>query len=113
MEYLLPLARYSVYAGTAYVWYKLYQCDRKYVRTYMFNQGQNVSQKMKVIPYWDRYAEPFIIKEFGILFTAGNSFIKGLVSDNEDTESIKNSLEKYNSDVEQEIILMEQTIQAS
>lgn len=95
--------KYGSYLSMLYLWYKLYKCDREYVRKYFFEKGKMISGKMKFTKYWDLYAEPFIIKEFGIIFTAGNSFIKGLVSDNDDTEKIISNIEVLTEQVKEEL----------
>jgi hypothetical protein len=89
-----------VLCGSA-LWYYIGTRDKKLLKTTMYNKGYNLSQKFKLWPAWDIYAEPLIINQFSILFTAGNAFIKGLISDNEN--DIKSDIDKYVTEVKSEL----------
>jgi hypothetical protein len=43
--------------------------------------------------------EPLLIRQCSIIFTAGNSFIKGMTSDNENKEEIKKELIELKQDI--------------
>jgi len=77
--------------------------DHNYVKHTMFNHGLALSQKFKQYPAWDNYVEPLIVRQSAILFTAGNSFIKGMISDNKNKDDINTSLADYTSHIKQEL----------
>lgn len=93
------LIQYTGSISMAYFWYKLYKCDKKYVGDLMYDKGRTLSSTMKFVPMWDNLVEPFIIREFGVLFYAGDSFIKGLVADNDDQEQVKENLTNLYEDI--------------
>lgn len=94
--------RYSPYIITPMLWYKVGTYDRTYIRNKMYNKGYNLSQNFKDYPCWDNYMEPLLIKQFSILFTGGNSFIKGMLSDNEDKSKVSKILKELETDVSKE-----------
>ena len=69
----------------------------------MYNKGLTLSQKFKKYYYWDAYVEPFAIRQFAILFTAGNAFIKGMIADNEDKTKVALDMEQFKKDIEEEL----------
>lgn len=77
------------------------------IRDSSFTFGKLVSSKCKKIKYvglfWDKFAEPFFIKQFVIIFTAINAFLKGLVSDNENTTIVQEELNKMQDDIKEEL----------
>jgi hypothetical protein len=64
--------------------------------------GLLLSQKFKPFKCWDAFVEPFIIHQFGVFFIAGHSFIKGLVSDNNDKVGTQSALTNLENVIEQE-----------
>lgn len=95
--------KYPLYASLPFLWFYIGACDRQTLKNNMYVKGRNLSQTFKPIPYWDRYAEPIIINQFSNIFAAGNSFIKGLISDNEDKESLNITLNQYRHDIDDEL----------
>ena len=95
--------KYPMYVSLPFLWFYIGSYDRQTLKSNMYIKGRNLSQTFKPIPYWDRYAEPIIINQFSNIFAAGNSFIKGLVSDNEDRESVNNSINRYRQDIDEEL----------
>ncbi len=75
------------------VWYSSSKVDKKDMRKNMFDRGLNLSQKYKNYKAWDNFVEPFIITQFGLFFGAGHSFIKGMISDNDNKEKLSKKLE--------------------
>ena len=82
-------------------WYYLGTHDRKHLKKIWYVKGLNVSQKFKPYPAWDLYAEPFIINQFSILFAIGNSFIKGMTSDN--STGVSSNIDTYVKNIEEEL----------
>lgn len=83
------------------LWYYLGTYDREHLKKLWYVKGLNVSQKFKPYPAWDAYVEPFIIKQFSLLFSAGNSFINGMTSDN--TSDISADITTYVKNVETDL----------
>lgn len=100
---LRKFIKYGSYAIAPIAWYYLGRHDRETVKRQMFNRGLNLSQRFKKYPAWDNYAEPLIINQASIIFTAGNSFIKGMISDNENSKEIIESIDIYKKDIEQDL----------
>lgn len=92
-----------MYVGLPLLWFYAGTFDRKYVKSYMFNKGLALSQSFKKYPQWDDYVEPIIINQFSILFTGGNAFIKGLISDNENSAEITKDLKLYKTSIEDDL----------
>jgi len=67
----------------------------------MFNSGKSLSQKYKNYIFWDTLVEPFVIKQFGLFFGIGHSFIKGMISDND--IKIDNQLDDVVRDVVKDV----------
>jgi hypothetical protein len=103
--------KYMPYVIGPILWYQVGTYDRNYIRTKMFDKGYNLSQKFKKYPAWDNYAEPMIIKQFSILFTGGNAFIKGMLSDNEDKAHVTQILEEFESNISKELEIKEKSIE--
>ena len=95
--------KYPFYVSLPFVWYYLGTYDRQILRNDMYNRGRSLSQKFKLFPYWDRYMEPIIIRQFSTIFTAGNSFIKGMLSDNEDADGVHITLTSYRHEIDDEL----------
>lgn len=95
--------KYGSYALVPMVWYYLGTHDRELVKANMFNRGFNLSQRFKKYPFWDHAVEPLIVKQSSILFAAGNSFIKGMISDNDNSNELKDSLAIYKQEIEKEL----------
>lgn len=85
------------------MWLYLGTFDQKYVKKKCYDKGLEVSQKFKLFPVWDGYVEPFIIRQFAVLFTAGNSFIKGMISDNVDHVNVDIAIEELKNEVKVEL----------
>jgi len=92
----------AVSVGAPVMWYKLGLYDVDDIRQKSFNAGAKFSKKFKPYSAWDRIAEPFIIKQSSVLFTAGHSFIEGMASDNENN-SIQKHLEQMDNEMIKEI----------
>ena len=75
-------------------WGMLNLFDKDVVKKKAFEKGQNLSFRFKKYKTWDEVAEPIIIRQFAFLFGVSNSFIKGLISDNEPDKNIDKSLEE-------------------
>lgn len=99
---MLQYKWYYKYAVHAVTWYMIGQIDKKYVGQYCYDKGLFLSQKFKKIPMWDRMMEPFIINQFGVIFIAGHSFIKGMVSDNVD-DTAHADLNALHSDIKNQL----------
>jgi hypothetical protein len=105
-------AKYQIAYRFAYLicgagmWYYVGTRDKKQLKIIMYNKGYNLSQKFKPYPAWDLYVEPLIINQFSVVFTAGNSFIKGLISDNDN--EIKPNINRYVDEVKSELKVFEE-----
>lgn len=99
----LRVKQIAFYIGLPIVWYYAGTFERDNVKRYMFNKGFDLSQKFKKYPQWDNYVEPVIINQFSIIFTGGNAFIKGLISDNDNIEEISQDLESYKKSIEHDL----------
>lgn len=99
--------KYAPYFATPIAWYYIGTFDRDNIRKSMYCKGFNLSQKFKRYPVWDRYAEPIIVKQFSILFTGGNAFIKGMLSDNLNKQSVDKTLKQFNDEIQKELIIKE------
>ena len=76
------------------IWYASFTTnkeDKIRLRQEAFNKGLGLSQKYKKYKSWDKFVEPFIIKQFGFFFGLGHSFVKGMISDND--KKIDNQLD--------------------
>ncbi|GAG58789.1 unnamed protein product [marine sediment metagenome] len=71
----------------------MYNFDKDKMKIIAYRKGYNVSQKFKHNPAWDNIAEPFIIRQFAFITEVSNSFIKGLISDNNSTEKLDETKE--------------------
>jgi len=76
------------------IWYGLGMFDREKVKVKMYGTGYNLSQKFKQNIFWDNCVEPFLMRQFSVLFSAGYSLIEGMISDNEDQKIINEHLEE-------------------
>ena len=94
---------YAKAIGIPLLWHGIGRPDKEDVRDNFYNKGYRLSQNFKDYPTWDRYAEPFLVSQFTNIFTAGNSFIEGMVSDNEDQKSIQSELDKMRNDIKDEL----------
>lgn len=80
-----------LYLSIISYWYVTHNIDNKAARATSYANGKALSQKFKSYTLWDKCAEPFIIKQFGLVFGIGHSFVKGMISDND--VKIDNQLE--------------------
>lgn len=71
-----------VFSALTYGYASLYSHDSSDMRKIMHEKGRSISQKYKKYVVWDNLVEPFIIRQFGVVFGIGHSFIKGMISDN-------------------------------
>lgn len=98
------LKRGAVYGaltiGLPVIWYKLGFYDIKKIQDKSFNAGLNLSQRFKKYPMWDKVAEPFIIRQTSVIFTAGHSFLEGMASDNPESQNIQKDLNKMNREID-------------
>ncbi len=97
------LFKYSSFVATPFIWYYIGTRDRDTIRRNMYNHGLNVSQKFKKYPVWDNCVEPFIIRQCLILFTAGNSFIKGMISDNKNKFIVDREFDNLKKEIVKEL----------
>ena len=95
--------KYTSYVTIPITWYYIGTHERKYVKESMYDKGFNLSQKFKNYKMWDNFIEPILVKQFSILFAGGNSFIQGMISDNENKEIIKKSLSEYKKNIQEEL----------
>ncbi|QKF94669.1 hypothetical protein QKU48_gp1211 [Fadolivirus algeromassiliense] len=95
--------KYASYFAFPLIWYQVGTFERDYVRKSMYDRGLSLSQRMKKYPVWDRYAEPIMVHQFSILFTGGNAFIKGMLSDNENKKIVNKTLDEFKKEVEKEL----------
>ena len=72
----------------------------------MYGTGFMISQKFKKVPFWDKYVEPALVRNFATVVIAGNALLEGMVSDN-DTDSIKD-MKKMRQDIKDRLIEYEQ-----
>lgn len=84
-------------------WYYSGTCDKTNVKKYMFNKGRNLSQRFKKYPIFDNVIEPIIVRQSTIIFCAGNAFLKGLISDNNNTTELEISVEYYKKEIESDL----------
>ena len=89
--------------GIPMIWQKLGLYDLRNVRRKSYAAGLKTSQKFKNYPVWDKYGEPFLIKQTSIIFACGNSFIQGMISDNEDYDIIIQKVEEMRDDIVEEL----------
>ena len=94
---------YIKIASVAFTWHALSQCNKTQVRQYCYNKGLQLSQKFKLFRGWDYYIEPLIINQCAVIFVAGNAFIEGLVSDNEDKSQTNQQLDDFHQTIQEEI----------
>ena len=97
------LIRYTPYVGLFLGWNYIDHLDKDKTKKIAFNKGYELSQKFKKYKAWDIYVEPFVINQFSFLFGVSNSFIKGLISDNEPDEYLDETLEKMKDEVITEV----------
>ena len=55
-------------------------------KRFAFKKGYSLSQYFQKYPGWNKIVEPLIIRQFGIIFGVSNSFIQGMLSDNDDVK---------------------------
>lgn len=94
---------YIPYVIGGVLWWKSGNIDKKVVKSYSYNKGTILSQKFKNYTIWDEYVEPLIIKQFGVLFISGHSFIKGMVADNDNKNVINNIMNELEQEIKEEI----------
>lgn len=86
-----------------FVWYYLGTLDKKNVRTLSYGSGLLLSQKYKKYPAWDNYVEPMIIRQVSILDCVTHSFIKGMISDNDDKTSVNVAFDELKEEVKKDL----------
>jgi len=87
------------YIGLGIGWYSLSQMDQNQAKNNAYQYGFELSQHFKQYPVWDKYMEPFMVNQFAFLFCLGNSFINGMISDNEHDPKIEESLEEIKKEI--------------
>lgn len=70
--------------GLAGTWYGLGLIPKTTVHSLMYKTGKGISGACSALPYWDKWAEPIFIRQFGLLFNAGHGLLEGMISDNTD-----------------------------
>lgn len=79
----MNIKRILAIASVSSYWFAANHIDKKSTRAKVYESGRSLSQKYKKYTFWDNLLEPFIIKQFGLFFGIGHSFIKGMISDND------------------------------
>lgn len=100
------MAKYGLlttYVGMPLLWYNLSLCDKNYVKKRFYDNGNNFAQKFKNYPMWNKYIEPLILRQCGILFIAGHSFLEGMISNNDNMEIINKDMEILDEEIKYEI----------
>lgn len=80
-------------------WYWIGYPEKDDIRKRFYKRGYNFSQRFKNYKLWDKYAEPLFISQFTTFFTAGHAFIEGMISDNEDQESVELEMKKMKQNI--------------
>lgn len=93
--------KYTPYVGIGTGWYLISNLDKTNTKKIAYDKGYNLSQKFKKYPSWDKYMEPFIINQFSFIFGVTNSFIKGLISDNEKNPLLDESLKEMSNEMKE------------
>ena len=89
--------------GLPLIWRSIGLYDINNVRKRSYALGLRTSQRFKKYPQWDKYVEPFIIKQSHVAFTSANSFIEGMVSDNENIDEIQQELDELRKKINEEL----------
>ena len=98
------LLKAAPYVALALGWNYLDNFDTDKTKKIAFNKGLELSQKFKKYDAWDKYAEPLIVRQFAFLFGVGNSFIKGLISDNvKSNENIDETLIEMKKEIDDDL----------
>ncbi len=84
-----------------YGWYRINSFDQEKWRQLSFSKGQEISVKYNHYRAWNEFAEPFIVRQFAFLFSVGNEFVRGLVSDNR--EQMDGSIKELTKTVDDEL----------
>lgn len=95
--------KWAIFVASPVLWYNLGKSDKNSVKQKMFYNGLVISQYFKQHPSWDKYAEPLLVKQFSILFTAGYSFLNGMMSDNDDKHSVKRVMDQLKNEIISEL----------
>ena len=97
---------FSCLLGMKILYAKHIKASLKYMKMHTFSYILR-----EPYPAWDLYVEPFIIRQFAILFTIGNSFIKGMTSDN--TPDINPDIKTYVKDIKTELEIFDENKSAT
>ncbi len=89
--------------GIPLIWYNIGLIDRDTVKKDFYQKGYQTSQLFKTVPVWDKYAEPFFVKQLSILFSASNSFITGMLSDNTDKDRTIVTIKQMKKEIENDL----------
>lgn len=92
----------SLLISVPVVLYSVGMIRKDKLRRSMFNAGFIISQKFKKIPFWDKYIEPAFIKNFATFVVAGNALLEGMVSDN-DQEDTVDDMKKMRDDIKEDL----------
>lgn len=72
----------------------------------MYLKGVGLSKRMKFVPFWDSWVEPYIVRQVGVLFAGGSGFIDGLVSDNDNRVEIEMEIAEMQQHVVEELEIL-------
>lgn len=96
---MTEFSKLFIYLFFGIVWFSLGFINKQTLKFVMNKIGFIISQKFKIIPYWDKYVEPFFIRQAVIIVCALSAFIEGMVSDNENKEAIKHELQLLKKEI--------------
>jgi len=96
-------SRFAKWVIIPIVWIKLCYSKKDNIKKYMHDKGLYVSHKFKGYKVWDSCIEPLFIKQCALLFTAGNSFLKGMISDNINQEEVQEEMEELYEYIQEEV----------
>jgi len=89
--------------GIPLLWYNIGLTDRDTIKKDFYQKGYQTSQLFKNVPVWDKYAEPFFGKQLSILFSSGNAFMRGMMSDNDDKTQVNATLNQMKKEIEKDL----------
>ena len=94
-------------------WYHLYRFDDEKYKLQAYNKGRDLTMKYGHYSGWNSVLEPFIIRQFGLLFGIGNAFLRGLVSDNGDDAATAEAITALEASVESDLKCLERAPQSA
>ena len=99
----LEIIGYSSYLLIPVAWYAMSKCNKEIPKKISYTAGLYLSQKFKSFTMWDNFVEPMFIKQFGLLFSVGHSFIEGMTSDNSNTQHIEIEMQEMENSVKEDL----------